>query len=760
VVGLSNAEATKSLPVALEATVTYVRPSDKNLFVMDGGYGCYVRFEKNIGLMSGDRIAVTGMTAPSFRPIITAAQVRFLSHGSLPTPKPAKFEDLIQGKLDSQYVVLSGHVLSAALDLDHPTKSMRIRVRVPDGIVEGIVADAGDLQPENLIEGDIQMTGVAGGEYDGKMQLAGMWVNMNSWRDVLILHPPVVEPWTLPAVPLDQVISSYRFSNESLRVRVIGTLTYYEPGALAVVEQDGKTMLLKTSYASPLSVGSGVEATGFPRVEDGSVHLEDAQLRPFPGPLPVKPPTIRWENASAGQFAYNLVAMEGEVVGVVQDSRVDLLILKSDGYLFSATMRHRSSEAPASSIGAVIPAVGTRVLVTGVCFMDTGNHWRDRLWFDLRMRSLDDITVLQPPSWWTVKHMAYVTTLLSAAILFAVVWAGLLDRRLRRQTVLLAKQSQEDAIRERTLARQEQHRSQILEFISSSDPLDDVLREIASMVSSRLLGARCWFELNSNVAGVHEENHSPEHAPDSSSKDGLDRTSESRTVSQSLFAPDGTNLGVLRAAPPPRIAQSEIDAAMIAGARLAELAIDTRRLYTDLRRRSEFDLLTDIPNRFSMENSLDQLMLTTSQDDGIFGLIYVDLDDFKQVNDSFGHRTGDLYLQAVTRRMKFQLRNGDILARIGGDEFIALVPILRSRTDAEEIATRLDRCFDEPFELEGLRLQGSASIGLAVFPDDGTTKEELQRSADAAMYAHKQGKRLRDGLDETMQRVGGEDSER
>ena len=92
--------------------------------------------------------------------------------------------------------------------------------------------------------------------------------------------------------------------------------------------------------------------------------------------------------------------------------------------------------------------------------------------------------------------------------------------------------------------------------------------------------------------------------------------------------------------------------------------------------------------------------------------------------------------------MSLQLRTGDMLARIGGDEFIALVPILHNRADAEEIAIRLERCFDEPFDLDGLRLRGTASVGLAVHPEDGDGKEELQRSADAAMYAHKQSKKI------------------
>ena len=141
-----------------------------------------------------------------------------------------------------------------------------------------------------------------------------------------------------------------------------------------------------------------------------------------------------------------------------------------------------------------------------------------------------------------------------------------------------------------------------------------------------------------------------------------------------------------------------------------------------------------------MERQLQNLMTDANRNGTSFGLIYVDLDRFKQVNDVHGHRTGDLYLQEVTRRMKLNLRSEDVLARIGGDEFIALVPILYSRKDAEEIMRRLERCFDAPFEMEGVTLRGSASLGLAVYPDDGLTKEELQRAADAAMYANKEEK--------------------
>jgi diguanylate cyclase (GGDEF)-like protein len=137
---------------------------------------------------------------------------------------------------------------------------------------------------------------------------------------------------------------------------------------------------------------------------------------------------------------------------------------------------------------------------------------------------------------------------------------------------------------------------------------------------------------------------------------------------------------------------------------------------------------------------LDALVDTAGQEAGIFGLIYIDLDKFKQVNDQYGHRVGDVYLQEAAARMKRQLRAQDILARLGGDEFAVLVSLVHSRADAEEIAYRLDRCFDQPFGIEGCVLNGSASVGLAIYPEDGISKDGLLSASDAAMYLAKNSK--------------------
>jgi diguanylate cyclase (GGDEF)-like protein len=272
------------------------------------------------------------------------------------------------------------------------------------------------------------------------------------------------------------------------------------------------------------------------------------------------------------------------------------------------------------------------------------------------------------------------------------------------------------------LADIEQRRGRILEDINGSRPLAEIVEEIAELVSFTLDGAPCWCQ----IANGARLGNCPAKLT------GL------RIVQEEIPARSGPPLGTLFAAldplTKPRANESK---AVSMGAALATLAIETRKLYSDLLRRSEFDLLTDIHNRFSLEKRLDAQIEVARQDAGIFGLIYIDLNKFKQVNDQYGHHIGDLYLQEVARRMKQQLRSHDLLARLGGDEFAVLLPMVHNRADVEEISQRLEHCFEAPLTLEGNILKGSASFGIALYPEDGATKDNLLNVADAAMYSAK-----------------------
>ena len=168
-------------------------------------------------------------------------------------------------------------------------------------------------------------------------------------------------------------------------------------------------------------------------------------------------------------------------------------------------------------------------------------------------------------------------------------------------------------------------------------------------------------------------------------------------------------------------------------ARTAELANSLTLANRELTQLALHDTLTGLPNRILLADRIDQAMHLTQEQGGCFALMFIDLDGFKPVNDAFGHHMGDQLLREVSLRLREDLRSHDTLARIGGDEFVLLVQ-LNEPTDALRLAARQVGLISQAFRVGEHDLQISASIGIAVFPGNGLTPQELLMNADAAMY--------------------------
>ncbi len=153
------------------------------------------------------------------------------------------------------------------------------------------------------------------------------------------------------------------------------------------------------------------------------------------------------------------------------------------------------------------------------------------------------------------------------------------------------------------------------------------------------------------------------------------------------------------------------------------------------------DPLTDLPNRLLFRARLQQALTRAARDRSRVAVLYVDLDEFKPVNDTHGHATGDAVLIEVARRLRSCLRGEDTVARLGGDEFALVLEALRDAGNAERIAALIERKLAEPYVLGDLVLGLRASVGISVAPDDGCEEAELMRKADAAMYRHKAARR-------------------
>jgi diguanylate cyclase (GGDEF)-like protein len=731
---LTNAEAADGLPVSFEATVTYYRGYENTLFVQDGAIGIYVFAPANLHLIPGDRVLVRGTTQKSFHPIVIAKGIVLLRHDAFLQTHKASFDEMIRAETDCKLVTVHAVVHAADLLLSAmaPVHFVRLEMLMDGGYVD-VNVDAEDADAlEGLLDADVQVTGVAAEQFDSKMHETGILLHVQSLSDVKIVKRANSSPWALPITPMDRVITVYHLLDSTPRVRVSGTITYYQPGSAVVLQDGSRSIWISTETHKPLRVGDAADATGFPDVHDGFLNLTHGEIRDSLTPTPITPLQMSGDTLTPTGFDLrghhnDLVSIEGQVVTMVQEASQDEYVLAVGDNQFSAIYHHPGRPVADTKD---IP-LGSRVRVTGICVLENSNPFMAQVPFDILLRSDDDIELVQNPSLLNVRNLTLAVGLLFAIVVVAGARGWILERKVRQKTAALAARIKAEAVLERHGALLEQRRSRILEHINGEQPLCEMLEEIAAMVSFMLDGARCWCRIGDGACvGDHPQ--------------GLNSL---RVIQVKIDGRSGPPLGAFYAGVDALTPASAFELeALQNGGQLAALAIETRRLYYDLRHRSEFDLLTDIPNRFALEKFIDAQIEEARKSTGTLGLIYIDLDKFKPINDRHGHHMGDLYLQEVARRMSRQLLGSDMLARLGGDEFAAMVSLPNGRSALEKIIARLNRSFEEPLEIEGHIFHCAASIGSAIYPDDGITRDDLLIAADAAMYAVKNVKHQREKI--------------
>ena len=168
---------------------------------------------------------------------------------------------------------------------------------------------------------------------------------------------------------------------------------------------------------------------------------------------------------------------------------------------------------------------------------------------------------------------------------------------------------------------------------------------------------------------------------------------------------------------------------------------DRKAIEEQVRQLAHYDQLTGLPNRSLFSDRLQQALAIAKRDDAHMAIMFIDLDKFKPINDTLGHDVGDLLLGEVAQRIQRCLRESDTVARIGGDEFIVLLPRIEGERDASRLAEKIRHALNQPFELAGRSLSVSSSTGIALYPEHGSEKDELIKNADIAMYHAKAGGR-------------------
>jgi len=172
----------------------------------------------------------------------------------------------------------------------------------------------------------------------------------------------------------------------------------------------------------------------------------------------------------------------------------------------------------------------------------------------------------------------------------------------------------------------------------------------------------------------------------------------------------------------------------VANERLQAEIADRRLAETRAQHLADHDPLTGLPNRRLLEDRLTQALAASQRNRKQTAVVFVDLDRFKSINDTLGHAAGDSVLKEVAERLMKQLRVVDTVCRMGGDEFVVILPEIKRASDAANVAAKILETMAQPFVAEGRELHITTSIGISVFPDDGRDAESLIRNSDAAMY--------------------------
>ncbi len=599
--------AARDLPVHLRAVVTYYDPyidaRHGALFVHDASGGVFVAVPARpiLSIKAGSLVDITGVTAPGdYAPVVSSTQVRPIGHSSLPAnPPKATLTQLLTGALDGQWVEVEGRVRSAHVS----PHNVVLSVAADGGLLTAVTVRQEGVDYDSLVDSLVRIDGNAAPLFNQRRQMVGVHLFFPTLRQVTVIQPAPRDPFALPAVPVAQL---FRFSPDPgllHRVHVQGTVTLDWPGRVLCIQDVRYGICIQTTQAAAVPVGSFVDVVGFPAINLFKPSLEDAIFRAASGTAsPPAPMAITADKAVKGDLDGKLVQIDAELIGRDFAAADPTLMFRAGGVLFPAIL---PSDV---ALGATLPwKDGSLVRITGVSNVQVDSLSTNLSEGAVRpesvhilLRSIDDISVLKAPTWWTSEHTYESFSVVGLLVLAAFAWIVVLRHRVALQTQAL-------------------------------------------------------------------------------------RGSEER-----------------------------------------------------LRHLSEHDALTGLPNRLLLNDRCQTSLKRAVRFQSCLGLLMVDADEFKIVNDALGHQAGDQLLCQLAERLCRCVRETDTVARIGGDEFIVLLPDLRIPAEAESIAAKIVAAVAHPYEIDQTHAVITVSVGVVTYPEVGSDLDTLMHCADEAMYAAKE----------------------
>lgn len=450
---LTPAQAALHFPVRLRGIVTFCDPNNYYFFVQDKSAGIYFRLDpsaEGAPLAAGQLIEIQGEADPGeFAPVVMARNIQIIGSGTFPNADPVSFEQIASGQKDSQFVEIHGIVRAAQFDSD--SGLFLVDIATGGGRITAYAKDLPVARTGDLVDSTIAVRGVCVTEFNHQRQLFDIRLLAPRPSDLVIETAAPKNPFNAPTLPIENLLQFTPQAPYGHRVKVSGTVIYRQDDDVLYIEDQTEGLFVETRQVGSLLPGDVVEVLGFPAKGEYTPMLQDGVFRKIASGTSPVPVSIETDEALKGTYDCRLVRIEATILDHARHSGEQFLVLQTPGgFIFHAYLESKSAGTDFSYLKN-----GTKVAVTGVCLIETGNSWQaGQAWraksFRLLMRSAADVSVLRWPPWWNLQKLLWAFAFLGVVVVAAFAWVVILRRRVQEQTRIIRDKLQaEAALKER-----------------------------------------------------------------------------------------------------------------------------------------------------------------------------------------------------------------------------------------------------------------------------------------------------------------------
>lgn len=723
VIHLSSREAQSGIPVRLRGQITYVDLEWDMMFLRGATGPVFVVLPRQTShLQAGDVVVVNGITGTALAGnFIQHIKLRVLSRKPLPTPATVSLAALRRGADESEYVSTEGVLRQNQFLWDHTHLLLvdghtSIPIVIPGGV---------NTEPLRYVGNLVTVRGVAGAQTNSKGARVGTVLYLQNADTIQPTVPKWRNIFRSPAASIDSLGHVNVTQRFLAAVHLRGQVLWRSADKFVLEDRSG-TILVQTPSTASFRAGDQLDVVGFPVVVNGIDRLQDASIRKL-GEYPQSPEHPRqWSLARVLHHGKDgdSVTLSGTLIAESAENGFYAFTIEDHDRRFEVLAAAGNEGGRPLTIrpGAKVQATGTLRLLRHV------NHQSDSI--QLLVKSPDDIVV---ESGRRVNWEELLLVLGGCIVLGIAFWIFQMRRTLRVKTALIrAQMVQESQLEDKYRRLFERSPTSIFIWRPSGEITD------CNPAFARMMGFRSAAE----VVGKSYWSLLTDEAPAQ-----LATSLEAGTVNDresSLRRTDGRTVYLLE-----NVTRVETDsghhyettALDVTQSRLDWIELQRARIAAQ--REAEVDTLTGLSNRRRFSQvTRRELELAAKQRTGV-ALLFLDLDEFKVINDTLGHLIGDVLLQQVAERLKNQLSARGMLSRVGGDEFAVLLREFESVADPEHVAAAMLQSLAVPFRVGGRDLSIGASIGISLYPDLAADYTNLLQQADSAMYVAKQSGRNR-----------------